>query len=131
MPELLFAIVTISLKILKNGLLSHVYILEQIDLSKSFTFLRLCLRKLYDKEILKIVYKSIKHYSINVYPEKSVTFNIPCHCKLYTRQNSGDKYFDCKRWLVISKIDKWYIHITAGRLYFNAEIRMKILGYIF
>ena len=90
MPELLFAIVTMSLKILKNELLSHVYILEQIDLSKSFTFLRLCLRKLYDKEILKIVYKSIKHYSINVYPEKSVTFNIPCHCKLYTRQNSGD-----------------------------------------
>ena len=90
MPELLFAIVTISLKILKNGLLSHVYILEQIDLSKSFTFLRLCLRKLYDKEISKIVYKSIKHYCLNVYPEKSVTFNIPCHCKLYTRQNSGD-----------------------------------------
>ena len=78
MPELLFAIVTISLKILKNELLSHVYILEQIDLSKSFTFLRLCLRKLYDKEILKIVYKSIKHYSINVYPEKvsHLTFHV-------------------------------------------------------
>ena len=30
-------------KDLKNGLLSHVYILEQIDLSKSFTFLRICL----------------------------------------------------------------------------------------